>query len=292
MNPAEDSTAASSGGRDLLFKALLSSLLFCYLGFVLATLLADAWWLVRPAPETGRPPLLALGRDPLLAGEIRAAFLLSMQTSLVTVALAVIIAIPSAYAMSRFRLPFAAVIDTIVDLPIVVPPLLAGISLLLFFRQTPIGQWLERVFGDIVYTRRAIVVAQFFIAAAFAIRAMKASFDAINPRFEGVARSLGCGAWKAMFKVALPLARTGIVAGALMTWARAMGEFAPVLILAGSTPWRPDRPDHTEVLSVSAFLNNSAGHLEVAVAVTVLMIVIAACTLVLFKRLGGKGYIW
>ncbi|MBI2302430.1 MAG: ABC transporter permease subunit [Armatimonadetes bacterium] len=290
MSSAAD-TPSGSGRGDLLFRALLGSLLFLYLGFILATLLSNVWWLGKPGPG-GLRPIAALADQPLLGQEVRAALVLSLQTSVVTVLLALLVAIPSAYALSRFRLRGEAIIDMVIDLPIVVPPLLAGLSLLLFFRQTPLGHWLERIFGDIVYTRRAIVVAQFYIAAAFAIRAIKASFDSINPRFEAVARSLGCGPWQALWKVALPLARNGIFAGAVMTWARAMGEFAPVLILAAGTPWRPDRPGHTEVLSVAAFLNNSAGHLEIAIAVTVLMIAIAACTLVLFKKLGGKGYLW
>lgn len=290
---AADGPAPSHGTRsDLLFKLLLCGLLFAYLGFVLATLLSDVYWLAKPSVPGGPTAFESLGRQPLFRREVQAALWLSLQTSVCTTALAMIVAIPSAYALSRFKFRFSSTIDTLIDLPIVVPPLLAGISLLLFFKQTPLGHFVERVFGDIVYTRRAIVVAQFFIAAAFGIRAVKAAFDAINPRFEAVARSLGCSAWQALFKVSLPLAKTGIVAGALITWARAMGEFAPVLVLAGSTPWQPGSQDYTEVLSVAAFLNLSSGHLEIAIAVTVLMILIAALTLILFKRLGGQGYLW
>jgi molybdate transport system permease protein len=197
-----------------------------------------------------------------------------------------IVAIPSAYALSRFRFRALSVIDTVIDLPLVVPPLIAGIALLLFFRQSWPGRFFEHHVFEVVYTQRGIVVAQFFIASAFAIRALKATFDQINPRFEAVARSLGCTAWQALWKIALPLARTGMVAGLVMTWARAMGEFAPVMMLAASTPGK------TSVLPVAAFLNMSAGHVEAAIAIVVLMVIIAGATLVAFKRLGGQGYLW
>ena len=220
MSGAEGPAPGHDTRRDGLFKLVLSSLLFVYLGFVLATLLSDVYWLAQPSEAGGGTNFSALGQQPLFRREVTAALLLSLETSLCTTALAMLVAIPSAYALSRFRFRFSSVLDTLIDLPIVVPPLLAGISLLLFFKQTPLGRFAEHILGDIVYTRRAIVVAQFFIAAAFGIRAVKAAFDSINPRFEAVARSLGCSAWQALFKVSLPLAKTGIVAGALLAWAR------------------------------------------------------------------------
>jgi len=278
---------------DLLFAALLSSLLFAYAGFILAVILADVSWLSRPA-EVGKPrAITAVLATPDLFDQVKAAFLLSFATSFITSILAMGVAIPSAYALSRYRLPFKAAIDTIIDLPIVIPPLLAGISLLIFFNQSSLGlaveEWWRRNLGDgdlgIVYSRVGIIVAQFFIASAFCIRAVKAAIDQVNPRFEAVARSLGCGPVRAFWKVTLPLARTGLVAGWIMTWTRAMGEFAPIMVLAGAR-------FGTAVLPVTAFLNLSGGDLEVSVAITVLMILLATGTLLLFKRLGGKGYIW
>jgi len=129
------------------------------------------------------------------------------------------------------------------------------------------------------------VVAQFFIGSAFATRALKAIFDQINPRFEGVARSLGCTPWQAFWKITLPLARNGLVAGGIMTWARALGEFAPIMMLAGTM-------QENRVLPVAAFMNMNEGRVEVAIAFTLLMVLIGAVTLVAFKKLGGQGYLW
>ncbi len=273
-------------GRALLLKAGLSSVLFAWMGIVLAVFAANALWLARTDPATGTSYLGALLADDALRSEVAFSIRLSFATSLITAALGTLLAVPSAYALSRFRFPFLRVVDTIVDLPLVVPPLIAGVALLLFFRQSVPGRFVDEHVLRVVYSRTGIVVAQFFVSSAFAIRAVKASFDLVNPRFEAVARSLGCTPWGAFRQVALPLARTGIVAGFVMTWARAMGEFAPVMMLAGSTPMK------TAVLPITAFLNMSAGNVEAAIAVVVLMVLLSTVTLVVFKRLGGQGYLW
>lgn len=287
---SDSSTQQVHRGGDLTFRALLSTLLFAYVGFVLAVILADVYWLAKPAAggtgETGFARVL--GSEQALS-EILATLRLSLVTSLITSAAAMVVAIPSAYVLSRYRMPFPTVIDTLIDLPIVMPPLIAGLSLLIFFNQTAPGTFLNGLL-DVVYTRRGIIVAQFFISSAFCIRAVKAAIDQVNPRFEDVARSLGCGKVRAFLQVTLPLAKTGLMAGWIMTWARTLGEFAPVMIFAGARPWPQE--DFTAVLPVAAFLNLSSGHVEISIAITVLMIVIAAITLIAFKKLGGKGYLW
>jgi len=283
--PQNRDTIQAGHRADVTFRLLLLSLLFAYAGFILAVLFADVLWLGRTDPSTHKPYFFKMATDADVWIEIKAAFWLSIFSSLITSLLAMIVGIPSAYALSRYRIPFARTIDTVIDLPIVIPPLIAGISLLVFFNQTAVGKGLDNLFG-VVYTWRGIIVAQFFVASAFCIRALKATFDQINPRFEMVARSLGCGPFRAFWSVALPLAKTGLMAGWIMTWARAMGEFAPIMVFAGATP------GETAVLPVTAFLNLSAGHIEIAVGVAVLMVVLAGVTLVTFKRLGGQGYLW
>jgi len=274
-----------------IFKALCATFLFAYLGFVLAVFLADSLWLARVDPMTGRPYFNALFSDPEVVSELTFSIKLSLVTSAITAVIAIIVAIPAAYALSRYKFPGMTVIDTVLDLPIVVPPLIAGISLLLLF--SALENWLSnsplRVlypFVKVVYTKKAIVVAQFFVASAFSIRALKAIYDQVNPRFEAVARTLGCTKFQAFYKVTLPLAKNGIVAGLIMTWARAMGEFAPIMVFAGATPFK------TEVMPIAAFLNLSAGNIEISLAIVVMMVVVATVTLVIFKKLGGQGYIW
>lgn len=290
----ESARPASLGQcRELLFKALASSFLFAYIGFILAVLLADVGWLRKTNELTGKTYFWGVVTDRAVQEQVWVALRLSLVTSSITTALAMLVAIPAAYSLSRYTFRGAALIDTMIDLPIVLPPLIAGLSLLAFFGTTSVGQAVDDFlarslappYNGIVHTRVGIVIAQFFIASAFATRALKAIFDQINPRFEGVARSLGCTPWQAFWKITLPLAKNGLVAGGIMTWARAVGEFAPIMMLAGTM-------QENRVLPVAAFINMNEGQVEVAIAFTLLMVLIGAVTLVAFKKLGGQGYIW
>jgi molybdate transport system permease protein len=124
------------------------------------------------------------------------------------------------------------------------------------------------------------------VAAGFTVRCMKATFDSLTPRYEQVARTLGCSAGAAFTKVTLPLAKDGIIAAAIMTWARAIGEFGPIIVFAGSTQGK------TLVLPTAIFLNMQVGDLDMMAAATMMLVAIAAGALLVFKRLGGRGYIW
>ncbi len=269
---------------DLLFGSFFLSILFLYSGFILSLVFVDAVLPFRPI-ESG-----ALNAIGLLIGEsdsvnqLISAFRLSLLTSLITCLLAALVGIPAAYGLSRYRFPFYAVVDTLIDIPIVVPPLIMGLTLLAFLRQTAIGRFLDEKI-PFLYNPKGIVLAQFTVASAFSVRAFKAAFDQVNPRFEQVARSLGASPFTAFIRITLPLAKTGLLAGAIMTWARAMGEFAPILVVAGTDP-------STNVLPVLAYLSMSAGNIEIAFAIVLFMVIIAGLALVLFKKLGGQGYIW
>ena len=221
----------------------------------------------------------------LFSKEILFAVRLTAVATTITTALAMLIGIPAGYALSRYRFPLHSLIDTIIDLPIVLPPLVAGIALLVFF-QTAVGQWIEAHIMPFVFTTHGIVLAQFVPAASFCVRALKAAFDGVDPRMEQVARTLGCNERQAFVRVALPLARNGLLAGAIMTWARAAGEFGPILMFCGATRFK------TEVLSVAIFLNMSVGKVEMALSVTVILVILATFALLLFRKLGGRGYLW
>jgi molybdate transport system permease protein len=205
---------------------------------------------------------------------------LSFVTSVTTTFLALALGIPAAYALSRFRYPLPLVVDTLLDLPIVLPPLVAGVALLTVTRYW-LGSFFDALGLQVHYTARGIVVAQLFIAAPFAVRAIKAAFDDISPRYEEVSRTLGCTPFQAFFHVSLPLARHGILAGAIMTWARAISEFGPILIFCTAS-------EKTAVLPIRVFLYNSAGDVAGGVVTSVILIIVAAGALLTFKLLGGS----
>ncbi len=214
----------------------------------------------------------------LMSPEIRYAIVLSLISCTVSTILSLWVAIPIGYVMSRFKFRGKAVIDTILDIPIVLPPLVVGISLLVLFNFPPFS-WTSQY---VVYEIPAVILAQFMVAAAFAVRTMRVTFDRIPQRFENVALTLGCNRAKAFWMVIMPQARYGVLAAATLAWARALGEFGPILVFAGSTRMR------TEVLPTSVFLELQAGSLKGMLAISLIMIFTAAVVLITSRLCGMK----
>ena len=224
--------------------------------------------------------------DCLRSPEIRHAIRLSLITSTITLLLVTCFAIPVGYALSRYRFPGSVVLDAIIELPIVLPPVVVGVSLLVFFR-TSVGQAIESVPGlEFVYTAKGIVLCQFFVSASYGIRAAKAAFDGVDLRLERLALTLGCTHGQAFRMVALPMARSGLAAGAVMAWARAVGVFGPLMVFAGAVRMK------TEVMPTTVYLELSIGRIEPALAVALLMLAIAMVALVAIHSLGQAHRWW
>ncbi len=202
----------------------------------------------------------------------------TLLTSLLATAAATIVALPSAYILSRYRLPFRAFLDTLLDIPIILPPLVSGIALLIFFGPF-LGRQLEQIGINIVFTPLGVIVAQWFIATPYAIKIFKQAFSSIDPRMENVARTLGFSPTMVFIKVSLPLAKNGIIEGIVMAWTRALGEFGATAMLAGITRMK------TETLSVAVFLNMSIGDIKFAISTAIVMLVMALLVLILLKTL-------
>lgn len=214
--------------------------------------------------------------------QILFALKLSLATSITSTLLSLVVAVPTGYVLARWRFPGSVLIDSILDLPIVLPPLVVGVSLLVFFRTAP-GRFIENSVVSLVYEPAGIILAQAVVACAFGIRTVKAAFQAVNPRYENVARTLGAGRLRSFLRVSLPMARNGIIAGTVLVWARSIGEFGPIIIFSGATRM------HTEVLPTSIYLELSIGHIEAALAVALLMMLMGLVTLVTIKSFGGAA---
>jgi molybdate transport system permease protein len=158
--------------------------------------------------------------------------------------------------------------------------MVVGLCLLILF-QTSFGRLVERVI-PFTYTVAGVVLAQFVIGAAFAVRTMRGTFDHLSARPEDVAMTLGCSRLRAVWLVTLPAARRGMFAAATVAWARSLGEFGPILVFAGATRMK------TEVLPTSVWLELSVGNLEAAVAVSLLMVALAMVVLVAVRMAGEK----
>lgn len=213
--------------------------------------------------------------------EIRFAIKLSLLSCSLTTILSLWVAVPLGYLLSRYRFSGRALLDSVLDIPIVLPPLVVGLSLLILF-QTPPGKAIERIL-PVTYAVPGVILAQFAVSCAFAVRTMRVTFDQLNPRCEQVALTLGCSRSQAFWRVTLPEARRGVLTAATLAWARALGEFGPILVFAGATRMK------TEVLSTTVFLELSIGNLEAAVAVSLLMIAAAVVVLLLVRYLGSES---
>jgi molybdate transport system permease protein len=132
----------------------------------------------------------------------------------------------------------------------------------------------------VTYAIPAVILAQFTVACAFAVRTMRVTFEQIDPRREQVALTLGCTRMQAFGMVVLPEAGRGMLSAATLAWARAMGEFGPILVFAGATRMR------TEVLPTTVFLELSVGHTEAAVAVSLIMVLAALAVLIIVRLFG------
>lgn len=196
------------------------------------------------------------------------------------------VAVPAGYLLVRFSFPGKRFVDALFDIPIVLPPLVVGVSLLILFRTAP-GRAIESVI-PITYEFPAVVLAQFTVAAALAARTMRATFEQLDPRSEQVAMTLGCSRGQAFVRVTLPESWRGIVTAGSLAWARSLGEFGPVLVFGSATRMK------TEVLPTSVFLELSIGDVESALAISLLMVLLATLVLIVARAVGGRisGSLW
>jgi len=205
--------------RFVLALALAATLIF--LGLPIVALFVD----VRPAK------LLASLGDSASTDALR----LSLETSLIALGLIILIGTPAAWMLATRDFRLKPVLVTLIELPLVLPPAAAGIALLAALGPNGIaGKLLEDAGITLVLTTAGVVVAMTFVASPFYIRQAQAAFEALDPRLLEAARTLGASEARRFIRVAIPLARDGLLAGAALAWGRALGEFGATLMFAGS----------------------------------------------------------
>ncbi len=164
---------------------------------------------------------------------VREAILLTFYTSFLATLLAFVTGVPLAYLLARCDFPGKRVVEGIVDVPVVVPHSAAGIALLMVFgRRTWMGRFFSLLGIRFVSAAPGIVIAMLFVSLSFLVNAAREGFEAVDPRLERVARTLGASPWTAFWRVAFPLAWRHILSGMLLMWARGLSEFGAVVILA------------------------------------------------------------
>ena len=204
--------------------------------------------------------------------QTRAAVATSLGTATVSTAIVGIFGVPLAYLLARFRFPGRSIANVLVFLPLVLPPISAGILLLILYGPYgTIGQLLSPHGIELVDVDAGIVLAQVFVSAPFAIVAARSAFERSDPEYEEAAASMGAGIWQVFWHVALPMARGGIVAGLTLSWVRSLGEFGATVILAY----------HPYSLPVLNWVDFSSTGLSTALPLALLALLIAGGVLLL-----------
>jgi molybdate transport system permease protein len=224
-------------------------------------------------------------------GDIWIPLLLSLKVAGWATALATVLGVASAYGLSRWQSRWCDLIDALLTLPMVLPPTVVGYYLLVLLgRRGPLGHWLAQWDIELVFTWQGAVVAATIVAYPLVLTAARAAFLDVDHRLENAAAVLGIGSGAVFFRVTLPLAARGIMAGVLLAFARALGEFGATLMVAGSIPGR------TQTLSISIYEAVQAGedgYANVLVLVTSVTCVVVLCLAAWLapsgRRRGGLG---
>jgi len=207
---------------------------------------------------------------------------LSLIAATIATFFAVIIGLPSAYALSRFEFMGKRIVDTFLEIPMIISPIALGASFLVFFN-TPLGELIQRKGILFVFEVPGIILAQFASIAGLATRLMKASLDEISPRYEAVARSLGSSSWQAFYRITLPLSFKGLLASVILSWAKAFGEFGATVTIAGAMPGK------TETMPIAIFTALASANIEKAIVLILILVFFGLATLY-GVRMTGKGY--
>ncbi len=223
--------------------------------------------------------------DAVTSSQVTTALRISLITTTFSLVCIILVGTPVAYILSRYRFPGRDFIDALIDLPIVLPPAVGGIGLLMAFgRRGLLGEWLDDAGITIAFTMTAVIMAQIFVSSPFYIRAAKAGFDSIGPDLESVAHTLGSSRFEAFRRVAVPVAMPSLMAGAVMAWARALGEFGATIMFAGSFAGR------TQTVPLAIYRGLETG-LDVPLALSAILIFISFAVLFTFRLLTRRAVV-
>jgi len=208
---------------------------------------------------------------------------LSLFAASVSTILAVMIGLPSAYALSRYDFMGKKLIDTVLEIPMVVSPVSLGAIILIFFN-TRTGEFIQNNFIPFVFEVSGIVLAQFVTTAGIATRLIKTTIDEIPVRYEAVARSLGATPFRAFITVTLPLAKRGIFAAIILAWAKAIGEFGATIMVAGSMAMK------TETIPIAIFMRLASADIGGTTVLIIILLAIGMVVLSLIRLLDVRTF--
>jgi molybdate transport system permease protein len=213
----------------------------------------------------------------------REALLLSIRTTSISMAIIILVGTPAAYVLARAEFPGKKAVDSLIDVPAVLPPAAAGIALLLAFgRLGLVGEYLNAFGITISFTTAAVVIAEVFVASHFYVRQAVVGFAQVRRDVEEAAMVDGAGRFSVFMRVTVPLAFPALLAGAVMAWARALGEFGGTIIFAGSFP------GVTQTIPLAIFATRESDF-DAAVALSVMVLVFAFAVILAARFLLGQA---
>ncbi|MDG4804175.1 ABC transporter permease [Micromonospora sp. WMMD980] len=242
----------------LLAPALLGLL---FLVLPLAGLVVRAPWTTLPQRLTEPGALTALR--------------LSLQTATAATVVCLLLGVPLAWLLARARFPGRRLVRALVTVPLVLPPVVGGVALLLVFgRRGLLGEWLDGTFGfTLPFTTTGVVVAEAFVAMPFLVIAVEGALRGADARYEEAAATLGAGRWTTFTHVTLPLVAPGVAAGAVLCWARALGEFGATITFAGNYP------GITQTMPLAVYQTIEGGDLDGAVVLSLVLLTVSVAIL-------------
>lgn len=251
--------------------AVMTALFFAMIALVLMALLGAVSWADLFAHLCS-----AHGLDTIL---------LSMQTSLAVVVLTLVFGFPVAYVLALKNFKGKALLEAILDLPIIMPPLVTGLCLLLLLSPNNLcGQLLQQWGVELLFTPFGIVLAQLFVAAPFFIKTVRESISSIPRNLLAASATLNASDFHTFRRVILPLCRRGGCAGLAMSWARALGEFGATAMVAGSIPGK------TETMTISIYMDAMSGDLGQSISTALLLILFSFSLLFILKLQSGRQH--
>jgi molybdate transport system permease protein len=219
--------------------------------------------------------------DTLASAEIRFALRLTLLTSGAATGLALLLGVPAGYFLAHQNFRGKFLVDSFIDLPMAMTPLVAGVGLLFLLGNATVRQVLDAVGIELLFTPWGAVLAQVLIVAPVVTRTSRAAFKTTDHRYAQAAETLGLTPGQVFLRISLPMARPALLSGIVLSWARAVGEFGATLMVAGATRFR------TETLPIAVYLNISSGELGIALVCAWLLILTAFGVLAAMRAIGS-----
>jgi molybdate transport system permease protein len=225
--------------------------------------------------------------ESMFSAPVLDALRLSIVCSLSAAGLSVLLGLPLAWLLARVRFPGRALLRGLTTLPLVLPPVVGGVALLLALgRAGFVGEWLEEAFGIRLFgSAAAVIIAETFVAMPFFVLAVEGALRGMDRRYEDAAQTLGASSWMVFWRVTVPLIAPSIGAGAILAWARALGEFGATITFAGNLPAK------TQTVPIAVFLQLQT-EIDGAIALSLILVVVSLAVLILLRNRWWPLELW